>query len=101
MLNKFANETIIAIRLAKSALFCDNYMEKFFQGENNLRTLIIRLIEQGIYRTCSIFESVESPTHHSSSIQIIKAMEVKINDYKARRLQVPTLRQDFLLEERV
>jgi len=29
-----------------------------------------------------------------------QGMEVKINGYKARRLQVPALRQDFLREER-
>ncbi len=73
MLIEFANKTIIAVRLATLASFSGKYMEKFFREENSRMTPIIRLIDQGIYRICSIFESVESSTSHYSSIQIIKA----------------------------
>ena len=72
MLIELANKTIIAVRLATLATFSGKYMEKFFQEENSQMTPIIRLIDQGIYRICSIFESIEPSIRHNSSIQIIK-----------------------------
>lgn len=73
MLIELANKTIIAVRLATLVSFSGKYMEKFFQEENCRLNPIIRLIDLGIYRICSIFESMESSTNHYSLIQIIMA----------------------------
>jgi len=72
MLIEYANKTISAVRLATLAFSC-KYIEKFFQEENSRRNPIIRFIDPGIYRICSIFESVELSTSHYSSIPIIMA----------------------------
>jgi len=101
MLIELANKTIVALRLPPSKLFYGKFMERVFQEEKNLLTPIIRLIELRILQDMQHRQNQLSIPHITLlQFRLFKAMEVKVNGYEARRLQMPALWQDFLHERR-